>query len=633
MICLSTQKLTLAFGDNTILENISFSINEGDKLGIVGSNGAGKSTLFKLICREYTPTDGEVYVNQNYKVGVLKQNPSSDSTLSIYEEVLTHAFSELIAMENRLEQLHSAVEAGDESALAPYSNLQEKFALMGGYEYRSRAQGILVSLGFPKEYHTTTIDKLSGGQKTRVELAALLASEPDILMLDEPTNHLDIEALKWLEDFLSSYTKTVLVISHDRYFLDRVTTHTLDIENTHAKLYKGNYSQFKEKKKKDNEVALHHYKNQQREIKRIEEYIAQQKRWNRERNIIAAESRQKQLDKMERLEKPDAPEAKIRFSFNFSGEGANEVLTLRDISKSFGDNKLFDKVSFTVMKRDRVFITGANGTGKSTLIKIIAGKLKADNGGLYWGANTLYSYYDQENQNLTETKTVLDELWDAYPLLSQTVIRNTLAVFRFYGEDVIKPVSALSGGEKARLTLAKILLSKMNVLILDEPTNHLDINSREALEEALCDFEGTIIAVSHDRYFIDKLANRILAFNLEEQNSLFDYRGSYKEFEEYKKRFAATVNISVSAEKTSSSKEDRLAQKKAQSEKRRLQKQYENAVKRSAELEELIDKTDKQMEEVAADHIKLAELYTLKEDYETELLEAYEIIENYESED
>ena len=631
MICLSCEKLSLAFGTDVILDKISFSLNDGDKLGIVGVNGAGKSTLFKLITGEYSPSEGNVHVDRQKKVGVLKQNACADGDKSIYDEVLTNAFPDLIRREKELEDLRTRIEWGESSLSQSYATAEEAFRRDGGYEYRSRAGGILVSLGFPQEEHSRPVHELSGGQKTRVALASLLLSEPDILMLDEPTNHLDIGALGWLEEFLISYPKTVLVISHDRYFLDRVCTHTLDIENKHGKLYNGNYSAFIEKKKKDREVEEKHYKNQQKEIKRIEEYIAQQKRWNRERNIIAAESRQKQLDKMEKLDRPDAPLENIRMTFNKSGEGANEVLTLNKLSKAYGDNLLFRDLGATIMKRDHAFIIGPNGCGKSTLIKILAKKLSADSGTVHWGLNTVFAYYDQENQNLDYSKTVLDELWDAYPDLTQTEVRNTLALFLFRGEDVIKPVSVLSGGEKARLTLAKLMLSRMNVLILDEPTNHLDIGSREALEEALLQFDGTIIAVSHDRYFIQKLSTRILCFDLEAKGSIYDYRGGYDDFCAFRKRYEKEGSIAV-AEAPTAAKTDYLNQKKQQAEIRKQKRRYEKALEDAERLEAAIEECDAEAEKCATDHIKLAELYAKKEEYEIMLLEAYEIIENYEKE-
>ncbi|MBE6573570.1 MAG: ABC-F family ATP-binding cassette domain-containing protein [Ruminococcaceae bacterium] len=628
MICLSIEKLGLAFGVDVLLHDISFSLNDGDKLGIVGVNGAGKSTLFKLITGEYTPTEGNVYIDKKKKLGILTQNATISSDNTLYEEVLNQAFSELICEENELESLKSRMES-DPSLAQAYVNCEERFAKNGGYEYKSRAKGILTSLGFAPETHGFKISTLSGGQKTRVALAALLLREPDILLLDEPTNHLDIDALAWLEDFLISYPKTVLCISHDRYFLDRITTHILDIENKQATLYQGNYTSFTEKKKKDREIQEKHYKNQQKEIKRIEEYIALQKRWNREKNIIAAESRQKQLDKMEKLDRPSGPLDTVRITFNKSSEGANEVLTLRGLSKAYGPKKLFEAVDLTVMRRDHAFITGPNGCGKSTLIKTIAKKLMPDSGNIYWGQNTVYAYYDQENQDLDESNTVIDELWNAYPDLTQTEVRNTLALFLFKGEDVIKPVSVLSGGEKARLTLAKLMLSKMNVLILDEPTNHLDISSREALENALLQFDGTIIAVSHDRYFIKKLATRMLCFNLENEHALYDFKGNYTEFESFRKRYEKGEITEKTPDAPTAAKTDYLNQKKQQSELRRLKKQYEKALSDSERIEKEIETTEIEIESCSTDHVKLSELYTKKEQLEEKLLEAYEIIENY----
>lgn len=627
MISLSCEKLTYSIADNIILGDLSFSINDGDKLGIVGVNGAGKSTLFKLIAGEYTPSSGNVYRDKSKRLGMLAQNTVISGDDTLIEEVLLGAFSDLLQKEKQLEELRAKIEQGETDLAQALATEEEAFSKNGGYSFRSRAQGILVSLGFPVSLHNNRISTLSGGQKTRIALAALLLSEPDILLLDEPTNHLDMSTLVWLEDFLRSYTKTLLVISHDRYFLDRVTTHILDIENTHAKLYTGNYSTFAEKKKKDREVELHHYKNQQREIKRIEDYITQQRRWNRERNIIAAESRQKQLDKMVKLQKPENEPTKLRFSFRNYGIGANEVLTVRNLKKVYDEKELFSDLSFTVMRENHLFITGDNGCGKSTLIKIIANRLNPDNGSVYWGANTKFAYYDQENQNLKEENTVLDELWDAYPELSHTEVRNALAVFLFRGEDVLKPVSVLSGGEKARLTLAKIMLSEMNVLILDEPTNHLDINSREALEDALLDFEGTIIAVSHDRYFISKLANRILYFRSGNKTPC-DYKGSYAEYLLYSE---GRQNGCPAPEpkKTTAAKSDYLNAKKEQAEQRKRKRVYENAQKTSEDLEKKIELLNAKVKENETNHMLLAELFEQIEKCEEKLLEAYEITENY----
>ena len=636
MICLSCEKLSLAFGTDVILDGISFSLNDGDKLGIVGVNGAGKSTLFKLITGEYSPSEGNVHVDRQKKVGVLKQNACADGDKSIYDEVLEHAFPDLIRREKELEELRRRIEWGESSLSQSYATAEESFRRDGGYEYRSRAGGILVSLGFPQEEHSRPIYELSGGQKTRVALASLLLSEPDILMLDEPTNHLDIGALNWLEEFLISYPKPVLVISHDRYFLDRVCTHTLDIENKHGKLYNGNYSAFIEKKKKDREVEEKHYKNQQKEIKRIEEYIAQQKRWNRERNIIAAESRQKQLDKMEKLERPEDAPKSIRMSFAYSGASGNEVMNIRDLGFSYpGSPALLSDMSFTVRRGDRLFLVGPNGCGKSTLIKLLLGKLSVCSGYIEAGYNVRIGYYDQENQNLAPSNTVLDELWNTYRQMTETEIRSTLALFRFIGEDVYKQVSELSGGERARLTLSKLILKETNLLVLDEPTNHLDVGSREALEEALEDYEGTLVTVSHDRYLIEKLATRIIDMRPASLGGGFHdisitHKGEgYTELCRERERLALLSEESSETivETVNSGKELYLKKKKETAAERNAQKRLERLRKEAEKIEAEIDEIDTEMSgDAAYDYVKLSELGEKKNALEERLLEIYEEI-------
>ena len=415
-----------------------------------------------------------------------------------------------------------------------------------------------------------------------------------------------------------------MVISHDRYFLDRVTNKTLCIENRRAKLYNGGYTKSMEQRKTDLEIEWRHYKNQQKEIARQEAYIAQQRAWNRERNIIAAESRLKLLDKMERVERPENLPDSIRLRFNTASESGNDVLKVKGVSKSYGALKLFQDVSFEIHKREHVFITGQNGCGKSTLIKILAEKLRADTGVMEYGYNVKVGYYDQENQELNEDNTVLDELWDTYPNLTQTEVRNALALFLFKGDDIAKNVSMLSGGEKARLTLCKLILSKMNLLILDEPTNHLDINSREALENALLDFDGTIIAVSHDRYFLSKLANRIIDFD---KGGISDFVGTYEEFCQYKKNRQTAIDSATKTEVQTSSKESYLQNKKELAEVRKRERKLQKAKEESEAIEQQLEDLEKQIEESATDYVKSAELWEMKESLEARLLELYELLE------
>ncbi len=635
MISISCDNLSLSFGIDTILESVSFSLNDGDKLGIVGVNGAGKSTLFRLITGEYHADSGAVYVAKDKTVGLLEQNTGLQSDRSVYEEMLL-SFPALRRMEDRIASLEAAIAAYEtenkphdeafDRLVASFAEQSEAFEAEGGYTYKNRIRAMLTQLGFGEDLWSIPIDKLSGGQKTRLALVRLLLQEPDILMLDEPTNHLDIDTLTWLEEHLRSYKKTILVVSHDRYFLDKIATKILEIEHKRGTLYNGNYSSYQEQKIKNREIEEKHYQNQQREIARIEAYIEQQRRWNRERNIIAAESRQKQLDKMVKLDRPTAAPDKIRLQFSKSGESGNDVLELNRLSKSYPGKPLFSDVSAMIRKHDHVFVYGPNGCGKSTLLKIIMDRVTPDRGDYEYGYNVTVGYYDQEQQELDEENTVLEELWSSYENLTQTEIRNTLALFLFRGDDIEKKVSVLSGGEKARLTLAKLILSKMNVLILDEPTNHLDIPSREALENALLSFDGTIIAVSHDRYFIKKLANRIFDLSA---HTLFDFRGTYEEYlayRELKKNEAAAADAFGTVPETVSAGKEQFLKNKADAAQRRRE---ERARKKTAEA---IAKTEAEIEEIdtemageaAMDYKRLSELQTRKDELEEALLLLYE---------
>ncbi|MBR2335508.1 MAG: ABC-F family ATP-binding cassette domain-containing protein [Clostridia bacterium] len=655
MTAISINDLCLSFGTTVILDKVSFSLEENDKLGIIGSNGSGKTSLFKLITGEYDATDGEVFIAKGKTVGILSQygafadgddglvRDEGDSAISH----MYNAFPALLADEERLSFLEKKL--GDEnnplhaSYTAEYSALHEKFIREGGLEFRGRCRSILQKLGFDDEAMDKSVSLLSGGQRTRLSLAIQLCREPDILLLDEPTNHLDIETLSWLENFLIQYKKCVMVISHDRYFLDKVTNKTLSIERHRAKLYNGNYTRSMEQRKIDREIYEKHYRNQQKEIARQEAYIEQQRRWNRERNIIAAESRQKLLDKIERLEAPESEERAIRLKFTSSVASGNEVLTVKNLTMSFGEKKLFEDLGFLVKKNDRLLIIGKNGCGKSTLIKLIMDKLTPTCGSLELGYNVEIGYYDQENQNLDPKKTVIDELWDAYPTLPEKQIRSTLAWFKFFGEDVFKTVGMLSGGERARLTLSKLILSHMNLLVLDEPTNHLDIDSREALEAALEDFDGTIIAVSHDRYFVEKLANRIIEIKPEGyiDSDMFDYRvtrdgEAYTEFREATNaRIEKLGVVERSADKQAtapaaqSGKEQYLRNKQAASEARKKASRIEKLTREMNDIEAEIEKIDAEMSgDAATDYKKVAELDEKKTSLEERLLEIYEELED-----
>ncbi|MBQ9805487.1 MAG: ABC-F family ATP-binding cassette domain-containing protein [Clostridia bacterium] len=647
MIAISINDLSLSFGTTSILEKVSFSLEENDKLGIIGVNGCGKSTLFRLILGEETPTDGGVYISKGKTVGVLTQAGAfdcEDAGQTVLERMY-RAFPHLLAAEEKLARLEKQLANGDAQTIREYTDLHEKYVADGGLEFRGRCASILQKLGFDRVAMEQTVDTLSGGQRTRLALAIQLSREPDILMLDEPTNHLDIATLAWLESFLVNYPKCVMVISHDRYFLDRVTGKTLAIENHRAKLYNGGYTKSMEQRRIDREIAERHWKNQQREIARQEAYIAQQRAWNRERNIIAAESRLKLLDKMERVERPENAPKGIRMKFSESLASGNDVLQARSISMAFPSRALFSNLSFLIKRRDRVLIVGPNGCGKSTLIKLILGQLAPTGGVLETGYNVCIGYYDQENQNLTPENTVLDELWNAYPTKTETEIRNTLALFRFVGESVFKSVSVLSGGERARLTLAKLILSEMNLLVLDEPTNHLDIDSREALESALEQFDGTIITVSHDRYLIDKLATRILELKpgAPFAGDLLDFTvdrpgKAYTELQEYKAARIAEAEASEADGGTkpvvqSSAKEQYLKNKQAAADARKKKAQIERLKKECDALETELSSIEEELfGDAASDYVRAAELDARKNEVEERLMEIYEALEEAEAE-
>lgn len=626
MISVNCENLSLSFGAETVLENVSFALNEGDKLGIIGVNGAGKSSLFAMITGKYQPTSGEVFISKGKTVGILEQNIEYDSSRTILDEAI-NTFSDLLETEKELENLRAVSErTGSEADAKRYADCQESFTSGGGYEFRGRCRGILKKLSLPEALWDKPVSSLSGGQKTRLSLACLLLRDPDIILLDEPTNHLDTDALFWLESYLKASRKTILVISHDRYFLDSVVNRILEIENKKSRIWNGNYTGYVNQKAIDREIQERHYVNQQREIKRIEAYIGQQRRWNRERNIIAAESRQKLLDKMERVERPEALPDRIRMTFDSSGESGNDVMSVRGLAKSYPGKALFDSVSFEVKKHDRLFICGKNGCGKSTLIKILAGRIPPDKGFASLGYNVKIGYYDQENQDLHPNNTVIDELWNAYPTMTETTVRNALALFLFRGDDISKKVSVLSGGEKARLTLARLMLSKMNLLILDEPTNHLDINSREVLENALSGFDGTIIAVSHDRYFINKLATRILDFGAESEHHLFAFEGGYGEYLDYRRRYLTSPEEEVKKEAVvTASKEQYLNAKREQAEIRKSERRLKNLKDGIAATESRISEIGEEMTVCDPyDHVKLAGLEKEQTELEDRLLSMYE---------
>ncbi len=512
MIIAGIQKLKMEFGGSLLFDDVSFDIGERDFVGLIGANGTGKTTLFKIITGQLEPTDGAVFISKNTKIGYLEQHACAGSVRTVYDEALT-SFSDVIVTEIELEKIARQLEAGDgdrDSLIERQAQLQEDFASREGLTYRSRTASALTGLGFGRDEFDLTCDKLSGGQRSKLAMCKLLLSGADLLLLDEPTNHLDIAGTEWLESYLQAYKGSVLVISHDRYFLDKICNKTVELSNKRAYSFKGNYSAYSAAREERLETELRHYKNQLAEIKRIEGIIEQQRSFARERNFITAESKRKMLErKKAELVVPERALSKIRIKFTPECETGNDVLFTDSLSKSFGDKRLFSNGTMQVYKNDRAFIIGANGCGKTTLLRILTKQMSADSGSFSFGANVKVGYFDQSLESLRGGKTVIDEIWDEHRSFTETKVRNYLSLFLFRGDDVFKNVDSLSGGEKAKLCLLKLMLSGANVLLLDEPTNHLDIPSREVLENALAEFEGTIIAVSHDRYFINKLATGI----------------------------------------------------------------------------------------------------------------------------
>ncbi len=625
MIVLNCNNIGFAYGTETIIKDISFSVQENDKVGLVGVNGAGKSTLFKIITGELNQENGEVFVSKDLALGYLKQNAALNTDNTLWDELL-EVFRELIDMETAINRIEIEISnTTDKEKLAAlmieYSRLSERFSYLGGYEYNSRVRGVLRGLGFEDSEFGKKVNILSGGQKTRLALAKVLLEEPDILMLDEPTNHLDISAVEWLEDYLKSYKKCLLIISHDRYFLDSVTNRTIEIENCTSTVYNCNYSAYVKQKATNREIQEKHYQLQQKEIARQEAYIEQQRRWNRERNIIAAESRMKALDRMEKIDKPTAQPQKIRMKFNQTIASGNEVLEVDSVSKKFDERELFKNVGFKIRKAERVFLLGPNGCGKSTLLKILAGRLEASAGKYSYGAKVRLGYYDQEMSDLNQDNTILDEVWSVNQKLVQTEVRSALAAFLFTDEDVFKKISVLSGGEKSRVAMLKLIFSDANFIILDEPTNHLDINSREILEGALNEYEGTLLIVSHDRYFIDKLATRIIDIGT---SPVIDCIGNYTFYSTHYKKNAADKST-TEAVSISEAKQTHIATKEERSRIRRLEKQLSDTERDIAKLEQRLKDIDNEMVEFATDHVKLIELSEEKQTKESELEELYAV--------
>ena len=636
MIVLSCNNLNKSFGIDTILENVSFTVNEGDKVGIIGVNGTGKTTLFKILSGIYGYDSGDIYLGKGVEIGYLEQNTNFHSEGTIFEEVL-EVFKDLIEMETYLRDLE--VKIANESSnpnskelekiMNEYSNKLEKFSELNGYGYKSEAKGVLKGLGFSDEDMDKKINILSGGEKTRVLLAKLLLKNPSLLLLDEPTNHLDSEAIEWLEVFLKQYKGTVIIISHDRYFLDQVVNRVFEIHNKKLRTYNGNYSKFIELSKVEKELELKKFEDQQKEIKKQEESIDRLKAYGREKHLKRARSKEKMLDKVEVLDRPEMYRKKANIKFSPSVTSGNDVLEARDISMGYGDRTLFRNLNLNIYRGEKVALIGPNGAGKSTLFKIIMNNLQPLTGSVKLGTNVHVDYFHQEQKTLNLDNTIIDEIWNDHPQLTQTTLRTMLGAFLFEDEEVFKKISTLSGGERARVAILKLILSNSNFLLLDEPTNHLDIDSKEVLEEALLNYEGTLFTISHDRYFLNTVIDKILVLD---ENGITEYLGNYDYYIEKKKQSQEMSIVATTEEKTKTQLKD---EKRKEREQREIEKKArvkrQNIEKEIEEVELKIEELDVLMcqEEVYSNPEKAKEVSQNKSDLEDRLSQLYEEWEEY----
>ena len=631
MIVLSCNNLYKSFGIDSILEDICFTVNEGDKIGVIGVNGTGKTTLMKILTGEYGYDQGDIYTSKDCEIGYLQQNTNFHSNNSILEEVL-EVFKPLIDMENYLRELeHRISEEGSknnspilEKLMDDYSNTLETFASKNGYGYKSEAKGVLKGLGFKDEDMDKPIAILSGGEKTRVLLGKLLLKKPTLLLLDEPTNHLDSEAIEWLEFFLKQYKGTVMLISHDRYFLDQVVDRVFEVHNKKLKSYNGNYSKFIELSKVEKEIELKKYEDQQKDLKKQEESIERLKAYGREKHLKRARSKEKALDKIDVLDKPEAYRKKAKIKFNPSISSGNDVLHVENISMAYDDKVLFKGVNFDIYRGEKVALIGPNGIGKSTLFKIIMNELSPVNGEIKLGTNVNVSYFHQEQKTLNLDNTIIDEIWDTNDRLTQTEIRNMLGSLLFENEEVFKKISTLSGGERARIAILKLILSKANFLLLDEPTNHLDIDSKEVLEEALENYTGTIFTISHDRYFLNTVVDKILVLS---EDGVTEYLGNYDYYINKKRETEEMATIEVVQEKTKTQiKEERRKEKEQREKEKKNRNKLKNIEKEIEEIELKIEELDNLLcqEEVYSNPIKSKEVSQEKINYEDKLSLLYE---------
>ncbi|WP_297129590.1 ABC-F family ATP-binding cassette domain-containing protein [uncultured Eubacterium sp.] len=612
MAVLDVQNLTLSFGEKTLFSNVSFDIKEKEKVGLIGCNGAGKTSLFKIITGEYTPDDGACFISKNSRLGYMEQHTCSENK-TVWDELVS-VFDDLIVVEKRLEEITELLTKGEGNQaelIEEQDRLNTIFTRDGGLTYKSMTRSALIGLGFGEDDFVMPTAKLSGGQRSKLILAKLLLSKADFLLLDEPTNHLDIKAVEWLEGFLKDFNGACLIVSHDRYFLDKITTKTVEIENKKCRSYIGNYSEFLVKKAAEQKAVEEKYENDMKEIARLEGIIEQQRQWNREKNIKTAESKEKVVERIKaQLVVPDSKVARIRFDFTPKCVSGDDVLSVSNLKKSFGDKTIFSNTSFEVKKGDRVFLLGDNGCGKTTLLKVLMKDYAPDDGTFKFGSNVITGYFDQVQAKLDLTKTAIEEVWSSFPSMTETSVRSALAAFLFKGDEVYKNLSDCSGGERARIALLKLMLGKFNFLLLDEPTNHLDAFSREELENTLLDYSGTMLIVSHDRYFINKLSSRILELT---PTGVNEYLGNYDEYIERKNRTASQEV--VEKKETVKKVNDYLLKKERRSQMLKMKN-------RLAKVEEEIETTELEIDDInskltTSDYEELMEL-TAKLDRKTQ---------------
>lgn len=625
---LSCNNISKSFGTDVIIKSCSFNIEDHEKAAIVGINGAGKSTLLKIITGIEPADTGLVTLAKDKTLGYLSQQQNLNSDNTIYDELLS-VKQYILDMEAQLRSIENQMKSADDTALETlmkkYSDLNHEFELNNGYAYKSEITGVLKGLGFAEEDFTLNVNTLSGGQKTRVALGRLLLSKPDIILLDEPTNHLDMESISWLENYLLNYSGAVLIVAHDRYFLDKIVSKIIELDNGNATVFSGNYTDYASKKAILRNMQLKEYLNQQREIKHQEEVTTKLKQFNREKSIKRAESREKMLNKMEFVDKPEILNDKMDIKLEPNVISGNDVLTVDNLTKGFDGTVLFDNICFQIKRGERVALIGSNGTGKTTILKLINGIIPADSGSIYLGAKVNIGYYDQEHHVLDPDKTIFDEIRDAYPDLNNTQIRNTLAAFLFTNEDVFKYIKDLSGGERGRVSLAKLMLSNANFLILDEPTNHLDITSKEILENALNSYTGTVLFVSHDRYFINSTATRIIELA---NKTVVNYIGNYDYYLE-KKDILGAKPITNNTSKSSSSAISKLnwqEEKVKQAQQKKIKNEIKRTEERMALIEAEIEELDNMYADpaISSDTAKLMEIHTRKEALSKELDELYD---------